>query len=297
MSLESIIFCKMCEKSDRKRDEGLTIPSTVEYIRDIRYATHSKYHLLDICFPKKTNGQKVLENKIKLPVIVSVHGGGYVYGSKEVYQYYSASLSEHGFVVINFNYRLAPKYKFPAPLEDLTDVLSWITRNQNDYPIDVNNVFLVGDSAGAQIVSQYGAIYSNEEYCKIMQLEIPDVKIRALGLCCGTYDLKKRIIEEGKRGILKDYLTRNTALWGTKLDVLEAINQDYPPSYLFSAEGDFLKEECRPMAEWLASKGVICEYKIYGTEQTGHVFHVDMRNEFGVVANNEQIAFFKRFIN
>ena len=47
------------------------------------------------------------------------------------------------------------------------------------------------------------------------------------------------------------------------------------------------------MAELLRSKGVRSEYKIYGNERTYHVFHVDMRNEFGKEANGEMVAFFK----
>jgi hypothetical protein len=47
------------------------------------------------------------------------------------------------------------------------------------------------------------------------------------------------------------------------------------------------------MAELLKNKGVNCEYKIYGNEQTYHVFHVDMRNEFSGEANREQLEFFK----
>ena len=53
-----------------------------------------------------------------IPVIVSVHGGGWGYGDKERYQYYCMSLAQQGFAVVNFSYRLASKYKFPAPLED-----------------------------------------------------------------------------------------------------------------------------------------------------------------------------------
>ena len=50
------------------------------------------------------------------------------------------------------------------------------------------------------------------------------------------------------------------------------------------------------MAELLKNKGVVCEYKIYGTEETGHVFHVDMRNEFSAEANREQLEFFKKVL-
>ena len=53
-------------------------------------------------------------------------------------------------------------------------------------------------------------------------------------------------------------------------------------------------EECGSMAEYLKEKGVVCEHEIYGNEQTYHVFHADMRNEFSTVANKNQTDFFKR---
>ena len=81
MSLKSYLFIRGCTKSDRKRDEGLEIPSTVEYIRNLRYGDNEKYHILDVCWPKNMDSRPVDVNKDKLPVIVNVHGGGFVYGS------------------------------------------------------------------------------------------------------------------------------------------------------------------------------------------------------------------------
>ena len=297
MSFTSFCFCKMCEKSDKKRDEGLTIPDSVEYIRNISYDEKNKYRLLDICWPRTTKGRATDSGKDKLPVIVSVHGGGYVYGNKEVYQFYAASLAEMGFTVINFNYRLAPKFKYPAPIEDLIAILEWMLKNSGKYPVDTDKVFLVGDSAGAQIASQYGVICSNKEYAAYMEMSHPaGVRIRGLGLCCGTYNLKNRIENEGIKGVIKDYLTSNPYQFGKQLDILEAINKDYPPTHLFTSNGDFLKEECKPMADLLLAQGVLCEYQIYGTEQTGHVFHVDMRNEYAKEANQKQADFFYRVL-
>ncbi|MBP3602891.1 MAG: alpha/beta hydrolase [Lachnospiraceae bacterium] len=297
MSFSSYVFCRMCDKSDKKRDMGLVIPDTVEYVRNISYGENKKYHTLDICWPKYVADGAVDVKRDKLPVIISVHGGGYVYGSKEVYQFYAASLAEKGFAVVNYNYRLAPKYKFPAPLEDLNGVIKWLWDNKENLPVDSEKVFLVGDSAGAQIACQYGAIYSNQEYEKIMGIEKPKVTLRALGLCCGTYDLKKQLTEGGCKGALRDYLTKNPLKYGEKLNALEYITKDYPPVYLFSSKGDFLMKECKPMAEFLSGRGVPCEYKIYGNEQTGHVFHVDMKNEFASKANSDQLKFFKKFLD
>ena len=94
----------------------------------------------------------------------------------------------------------------------------------------------------------------------------------------------------------KNHVVATIEKYGEKLDVLKYISKEYPPTYLFSSKGDFLVEECKPMAELLRSRGVECAYKVYGTEETGHVFHVDIRNGFSSGANSEQLDFFKKLM-
>ncbi len=72
---------------------------------------------------------------------MNVHGGGYVYGTKEVYYHYCMSLAQHGFTVVNFNYTLAPKKKFPNQLCEINMVMEWIKEHKDSYPFDINNVF------------------------------------------------------------------------------------------------------------------------------------------------------------
>ena len=74
MSLNTYIFRFMCSRSDSKRDAGLTTPADIARTDNIAYGTDEKWHLLDLYRPKDTEE--------KLPVIVSFHGGGWVYGTK-----------------------------------------------------------------------------------------------------------------------------------------------------------------------------------------------------------------------
>ncbi len=287
LSLPSLIFCLMCRRSDRKRDKGLKIPDCVEYIRNIRYGSNKKYHMLDLCRPKTGTAKKI-------PVIISIHGGGYVYGSKEVYQFYCAHLASFGFAVVNFNYRLAPKYRFPAPLSDLNQVFKWVMAHAGQYSLDTDNVFLVGDSAGAQLASQYGVIYSSPEYRKIMEMKKPHLNIRALGLCCGLYDISPDENDPGK--LSPDYFSHNPKQFGEKLNVLKYLGMDFPPSFILSAPGDFLLERNKAFDAFLTEQGIDHEFNIYGDEKTGHVFHVNMKDTAGHKANSDMIDFFNRFV-
>ena len=76
MSFESIMFHINASRSDRKRDSLIPLPAGVEQINNISYGPYRKYNLLDVYRP---------EGKENLPFIVNIHGGGFVYGSKDIY--------------------------------------------------------------------------------------------------------------------------------------------------------------------------------------------------------------------
>ena len=292
MSITGFIFGRMAGKSDKKRDANLVFPESVEAIRDINYGgNHDVYNNLDIYYPKGTDG--------KLPVIVSYHGGGYVYGTKEIYQHYGAYMASKGFVFVNFNYHLAPKYKYPTQLTEANMVFQWMVKNGEEYHMDLDNVFVVGDSAGAQMISQYMAIYSNKEYAKLFPFEVPKgFCIRAAGLNCGMYsvptgDLEK--MDRFHRDLMRDYMGKDIEKFAAMNDVLGNFTSDYPPCYIMTSEYDFLKENAKPMYDFLQSKGVEAQWKCYGTpekEYMRHVCHVNMNLEEAKEINDDEVAFF-----
>lgn len=60
----------------------------------------------------------------------------------------AAFLAEHGYVVVNFNYRLSPQNKYPAAIEDVAYLIRYIHENAQTLGIDMDNLYMVGDSAG-----------------------------------------------------------------------------------------------------------------------------------------------------
>lgn len=288
MSLQSRIIRISWARSDAKRDEGLTTPENIIRYDNIPYGNYSDENLLDVYLSKDV--------KVKQPVIVSVHGGGFVYGSKEVYQFYCMSLAERGFTVVNFNYRLAPKYKFPTPIYDINGVMEWVCKNADKYHMDTNNVFLVGDSAGAYLASQYTTIYANPAYAKLFDLTVPDFKLRGVGLNCGLYSLDKNTqVDDVKR----DYFGKNPLeKYGEQVKILDYIDCNYPPTFVMSSVKDFLKPEAEPMAKLLQSRGVEAICKIYcdEDESIGHVFHLNQKLDIAHRCNDDQTSFFKEHV-
>ena len=290
MSLQGLMFCHNAAKSDKARDALIPLPQGVSECRSISYGPHKSANLLDVYFPHGTTEP--------LPTIVSIHGGGYVYGSKEIYRRYGMDMAKRGFAFVNFNYRLAPKWKFPTPLADTNAVLEWVVRNTDSYHLDPDRIILVGDSAGAQLASQYAAIHCNPEYAALFPLKLPQIQIRALGLYCGMYDLSTNA--QGKRkGIHLDYLGREIPSDDPWLKVLESITETYPPAFIATSCHDFLRPCAQPKWEFLQSRGVESQWKCYGNEadeSVGHVFQVNIRLPEAQQCNDDSAAFFRRFV-
>ncbi len=284
---------------DSLRDEGLKEPETLEKYKDISYGPYDEWNLLDLYIPKDESIKA--GNGTKWPVIISIHGGGWFYGDKELYRFYCMHLAEFGFAVVNYNYRLAPEFRFPSPIEDAVAVLKWISENADKYNLDKENLFMTGDSAGAQLVSQMGTILSNGEYAALFGLDIPkDLKLKAVGLACGTYSFPDVDDTENIGDHLTDYFGDVSLLNDERTKVLDHITSAYPPAFAFSSYCDFLYGACEPMANLIKSRGAEAEFEIYGSPDRmdiGHVFHVNMRLEAGERANKAQIEFFKKHIS
>ena len=290
MSLESLLFNIGAKRSDKKRDAVIPLPTGITECRNISYGPHGQWNLLDVYYPDGTTD--------KLPTIVSIHGGGYVYGSKEIYRRYGMDMARRGFAFVNFNYRLAPKWKFPAPLADTNAVLRWVYMNAKRYHLDPERIILVGDSAGAQLASQYAAMHTDPEYASLFGLKQDKVTIRALGLNCGVYDMAKHCAGK-RRGLVLDYLGKDLPKDDPRLDVLGAVTSEFPPAFITTAHNDFLRDDAEPMFHYLSRKGIPCGWKCYGTpaqKDIGHVFHVNILKPEAVVCNDDAAAFFRRYI-
>jgi len=288
MSITGLIFKVISSRSDKKRDSAIPLPQGVTECRNISYGPHGKESQLDVYYPQGTDSP--------LPTIVSIHGGGYVYGSKEIYRRYGMDMARRGFAFVNFNYRLAPKWKFPAPLSDTNAVLEWVSQNHHRYHLDPQRILLIGDSAGAQLASQYAAIHTNPQYAALFGMKKPNVTIRALGLFCGMYD-PAAFCSGSFKALARDYLGAKFDLSDPRLKVLDAITSAYPPTFLATAHHDFLKDNAEPMFNLLTAKGIPAQLRCYGTQEdkaVAHVFHVNILLPDAIKCNDQAAEFFKK---
>lgn len=279
--------------ADAKRDEGLTTPNYIVRYDDICYGSDQNWQKLDIYCDKNAKG--------KQPVIVNIHGGGWVYGNKEIYQFYCMELVKFGFTVVNFNYRLAPEFKFPANLEDTNLVMEFIANNSQKYNFDLENIFAVGDSAGGNILGLYSCFLTNETYRKNFDFAPAPVKLRAVGLNCGAYKLLTKENLSGNNELMTDLFTNGGTQEELKMiDVVSWITKDFPPAYIMTGSADFLAGDALPMANELLKNLVPFEIKFWSDPNPQntcyHVFHVNCRHPLANECNRLECEFFKRNI-
>lgn len=258
-------------KGGAKRDANLVEPEDVTAVYDINYAGNAdRYNLLDVYYPKDTEGL--------LPVIVSIHGGGYVYGTKEIYKFYGMYIAEQGFTFVNFNYHLAPEEKFPTQLTETNMVLEWMTEACQRVSHGFKQCLFGWRFCRSADGKPYAAIASKADYAKLFPFRVPEeIKIRAIGLNCGMYILsildKDGKVNKMNRDLYGDYLGKDFDFSNEIIDVLGHITGHYPPTYVMTSYHDFLKENAQPMYEFLKGKGIPCAWKCYG-QRIKNIWHM-----------------------
>lgn len=94
------------------------------------------------------------KGKQNLPVLLYFHGGAFIYGTLEQYDFIFFRLAlDTGMLIISVNYRLAPENPFPAGVEDGYDVLLWLSKNVDQIGGNKTNIIIGGSSAGATIAA------------------------------------------------------------------------------------------------------------------------------------------------
>ena len=255
---------------------------------DVDSASYTSNSYMDICVPISYMSD---ENR-KYPVIVSVHGGGWFYGDKELYSHYCCLLAEHGYVVVNFNYRLSPQNKYPAAIEDVAYMVRYIHENSQILGIDMDNFYMVGDSAGAQLTANYCIIASNSDYREKLDFFTYDLLPKKVCLNCGAYNMAERN-DNVSAWYLKNAVTEEQ--YKLFKDQLDYVNADFPEAYLMYSVNDDLSSHTKVLDEVLNKVGIAHITKAYGQNNpdSGHVFHMNMYNPEGILCNEDECAFMK----
>ena len=225
----------------------------------------------DIVYAKKAGETLKMDaylpqGKGPFPAIMLVHGGGWHIGTKYQLTHQGLYLARRGYVAFSISYRLAPKHRFPAQLEDCRDAIKWIREHTKEYKIDPRRLGAMGYSAGGHLV------------CLLATTEARAKKRRPRD------DGLKVIVAGGAPCELRNISARAPTLsyWlgGTRAQKPQAyqdaspnafVSQKVPPTFLYHGTIDAVVPYSwtKPYYDSLKKLGVPTE--MYRIEDAGHV--------------------------
>ncbi len=275
---------------DKRVAKQKTLPDIME-ILDVPYIDDgTRVHKLDVYYPK--NAEK------PLPVIVDIHGGGWMFGYKEINRVYGNHLAKKGYTVFNLNYRLAPGVSNQEQLQDIAACLNWIYNNLDNYPCDRDNIYLTGDSAGGQLALYTAMLNTDGRLREIFEVQETKLDFNAVALTSPVSYLDKgyvRVYAEAAFGRLSDLKSGKY----TSFDKIEDFGA-MPPVFLVTSTGDgFGLEQTKRAYEQLRRMNVpakLMSWPKTNGKNLHHVFSV-LNPEWEVSQQtiDEMLAFFKKY--
>lgn len=174
--------------------------SVISMAKDVSYGADPQQKL-DVWYDK---------NFSNAPVIVLVHGGGWMSGDKkDMYASYADFFHTLGYVVVAPNYRLTivgGKNTFPIPINDVACSVAWTKKNISRYNANPSNVFILGHSAGSQIAAML-AVNQERNWLEGCGIQDQNLKFKGFIGSSGVYDFNLVKKERWQAGcFLRDLL-------------------------------------------------------------------------------------------
>ncbi|MCU1409953.1 MAG: esterase [Rhodoglobus sp.] len=214
----------------------------IDYTLDVDYAGDGmREHRLDVLRPVGATAP--------LPVYVYFHGGGWTSGDKAPLTRYCASQAMDGMLVVNVNYRRAPKFHMEHMLQDANQALAWVREHVRELGGDEHRIVLGGDSAGGQISALLAAAMSRPELAVHYSIApaVPAPSIRGVVQHCSISDFSV-IFEKGfilGLGFVRMLLPgrgrgQHLERAARFLSPIEWIDRNYPPVFVTTSRRDYL---------------------------------------------------------
>ncbi len=251
---------------------------------DVPYAdTGSRDHLLDVYRPSAGSGP--------LPIVFYVHGGGFRILSKDTHWVMGLAFARRGYLVFNVSYRLAPKHRYPAAIEDVCRAYAWVVENAARYGGDPSRIVLAGESAGANLVTSLSLALSYERPEPFARTAWDTgVTPRAVVASCGVFQvsdierLRRRkptmspFVADRLSEVTHNYLGAEPPLCSldfadplVALERRERPDRPLPPFFLPVGTRDPLLPDTRRLSAALEGLGVPVDTRYYPGEL--HAFH------------------------
>ena len=247
LGLDDII--KILHDKDRERLAAEDFSRCgVEIVSDLSYKDDEDlYHGFDIYY-----GNPRSET---LPTIIIVHGGGLVYGRKEVNKGIGIYFAQNDFNVANINYRLLPDVTFSDQVKDVADAFAYIYQNSPKLKLNRDKIFILSDSAGSLLTLGAYALMKDEKIRHIFGISALDFDISAMAHISPMTGL----VKSGSLALINEPARRNLSKEQVLFtdNILKALaNTVLPPSIIITSEEDFIRDQALCLRNFLDSKNI-----------------------------------------
>ena len=187
---------------------------------------------------EKTNGvdQKLdvfaIRGQAPSPVVIYIHGGGWVRGTKESATYGLLPFIAMGYAVVNVEYRLANVSLAPAAIEDCRCALRWVVAHakEQQYNLDASRIVVAGDSAGGHLALMTGMLRASDGFDR-QCYTVDEPRVSAIVDLYGITDLPDMLEGPNKKPFPESW--PYTTQWvGNQPNRLEVANAASPMTYV-----------------------------------------------------------------
>ncbi|HUS25533.1 MAG TPA: alpha/beta hydrolase [Candidatus Binatia bacterium] len=202
------------------------------------------------------------------PAVLLVHPGAWAHGSRSDMDDIGRLLARRGFVAVDIEYRLAPQWHFPAPLQDLQQAMHWIHAHARAHDIDEARIGAFGYSAGGHLAALLAMLRPGDALDS--PYGGPDTRLRALVAGAAPADLT--LLDGG--GLTESFLgvtPRQDPQRYVLASPVSHVHAGAPPVFLYHGAVDDLVpvEHAQRFRAALAAVGVHSE--LYRIPLLGHV--------------------------
>ena len=239
---------------------------------------------VDISDLYKINGKSTLEALYNvdyldhghvgpLPAILVCPGGGYGMVSKREGTPVALEFLANGFVPFILNYSVGMGFCYPQQLTEVAASIDYIRKNEDEFGVDSNRIYLIGFSAGGHLVANIGVEYSNF-------LSLYDAKPNGVCLCYpvissdygfsgGTYD-----------NLLRNYSNDEKEQLKRKLSFNHSDLTNFPPCFVWTTTNDgcVMSQNSISFVSKLVEANVPCEFHMYPDGKHGISTGADLIN-------------------
>ncbi|MBB6637193.1 alpha/beta hydrolase [Cohnella thailandensis] len=254
-------YHSVAEQVDTVLDNG------VRYRNEIQYSAEYPNSYLDIYYAAE-------DLSIKRPTMLFLHGGGWIFGGRASGDPLAGTngdigsllreIASHGFNVVSIDYCLAPEWRYPKQYFQLNDAIAFLVERSREYHLDMDNVVLMGGSAGAVMTAQYGLMVSNPDYAAMMGIR-PAIRreaVKALlidGAPMNTALMKTAPMDQFGKLLLRTWFGTNdltTSEPSKQIHAARWVDERYPPCFLTAGNSFCFPKHAEELEKVLDAKGI-----------------------------------------